>query len=219
MTNPHSKAVSIVESNGQAPLSAAQKSFNKWIKKIEKQRELLVSWQATTDQYRQQYDKSFAPLLDTFRELRESLVELLDRSYAEKGLSKTEREQIKDMICDMAAEMIAYGGNDKLKTIYNRYSDTDFESEAAEANDALKAMMEEMLGVELGDDIDFTSPEQVFEHVGEKMQQQKQQEDQHREGNEGEGLAGGFRIEKPNLRKIKSLKRTQQCEQQDDPAC
>lgn len=175
MTPSQSKIVRIVEVKGASTLSNAQKSFNRLIEKIDQQRKQLAAWQTTIPLYQQKQASEFDPLLQTFNQLRAKLVELFDRSYPERALSRKERTKLKDVICSIAAELITGNGNEELKSIYNKYGDTDFDAEAAKANDALKSMMEDMLGVEIDDDVDFTSPERVFEQVGEKVRQQQTQ--------------------------------------------
>lgn len=176
MTHPKSKIVRIVEPKGQSNLSKAQKTFNKLIKKIDAQRQALEAWQAVIPLYQQRYASEFDPLLRSFDEHRAKLVHLFDAAYSDKALTKTDKAKIKDIICPIVAELIA-NGNDELKSIYNKYGETDFDAETDEAHEAMKSMMEDMLGVELDEDVDFSSPEKIFEHVGEKMSQQQVQEE------------------------------------------
>ncbi len=177
MTHSKSRIVRIVEPKGQSTLSKAQKSFNKLIKKIDAQRERLLAWQNAIPPYQQRYASEFDPLLQTFDQHRVKLVHLFDRAYSDKTLTKHDKAKIKDLICQIATELIA-NGHEELKSIYNKYSETDFDAEADEANEAIKFMMEDMLGVELGDDVDFSSPEKMFAHVDEKMRQKQVQEEQ-----------------------------------------
>jgi flagellar motor protein MotB len=180
MTHSKSKILRIVEPKGQSTLSAGQKSFNRLIKKIDQQRQQLAAWQATIPLYQQKQASEFDPLLQSFNLLRTKLVELFDKSYADRALSKTDRAKLNDILCLIAGELLAENDDPGLKSIYNKYSDTDFDAEAEEANTALKAIMEEMLGVEIGDEVDLASPESVFEHVGEKVRQQQAQQEKDR---------------------------------------
>ena len=127
--------------------------------------------------YQQKQASEFDPLLQSFNLLRTKLVELFDKSYANRALSKTDRAKLNDILCAIAGELLAENDDPGLKSIYNKYSDTDFDAEAEEANAAMKVIMEEMLGVEIGDEVDLTSPESVFEHVGEKVRQQQAQQE------------------------------------------
>lgn len=181
MTHSKSAVVRIAEATGQATLSKAQKSFNKLIKKIDEQRSRLAAWQAALPLFQQRHASELDPLLQTFDQNRAKLVHLFDSAYHDKALTKSEKAKIKDIIFPLAAELIA-AGLEELKPIYNKYGETDFDAEADEAKEAMKFMMEDVLGVELGDDVDFSSPEKMFAQVDEKMRaHQTQQEQMHEE--------------------------------------
>lgn len=59
------------------------------------------------------------------------LVHRLDQTYGMKRLTKSERRTIADLITDLAGELVAESDDPDLKTIYNRYSESDFDSAAA----------------------------------------------------------------------------------------
>jgi hypothetical protein len=181
MVHSTSTIVRIEESKGEIPLSSAQKSFNRLIAKIDKQRAQLASWQSAIALYQQKRAGEFDPLLRTFSQLRGKLVELLDRAYPDKAMNKSDKSKLKNIICLVAEELVVESGDDKLKSIYNKYGKTDFDAQAAEANDACKSMIEEMFGVEIGGDIDLSSPEQVLRQLAEKMHQQQAQQEENRQ--------------------------------------
>jgi len=184
MTQSNSKIVRIVEPKGQSALSPGQKTFNRLIKKIDQQRQQLAAWQAMIPVYQQREASEFEPLRQSFNLLRTKLVGLFDRAYEDRKLSNTDRTKLRDIMCGIAGELLAEHDDPALKAIYNKYSETDFDAEAEEANTALKSIMEEMLGVEIDEEVDFTSPESVFAHLGEKVRQQRAQEEQARQEHE-----------------------------------
>ncbi|AME27163.1 hypothetical protein AXG89_27780 (plasmid) [Burkholderia sp. PAMC 26561] len=81
--------------------------------------------------FHRKYLSEFAPLEQTSIDLRTKLVYRLDQTYDMKGLTKSERRTIADLISDLAGELVAESDDPELKTIYNRYSESDFDSEAA----------------------------------------------------------------------------------------
>ncbi len=176
--NSASKIVRIVEPKGPSGLSKAQKLFNKLIKQIDAGRKRLGAWQETIPLYQQKCAGELDPLLQTFNGLRAELVCLYDKAYAEKIFNKSDKAKLKDIICTMAAELIVENDDEELKRIYNKHSKSDFDAEVAEEKNAMKAMMESMLGVDLGEEIDFSSPEKMMAHVGEKMREKLAAEEQ-----------------------------------------
>ncbi|MGV7245917.1 molecular chaperone DnaJ [Caballeronia sp. M23-90] len=184
MTRPNLRSISIAPDHSKSNLSKGQKAFNTLIKQIEKRRARLSAWEAAMPAFHRKYVSDFAPLEQTSSDLRTKLVHRLDQAYAQKGLTKSERRTIADLISDLAVELVAQSDDPELKTIYNRYSESDFDSEAAAELDDMKSVLEAMLGVELGDDVDISSPEDVLQRAHaqmERMQAQDALENQARE--------------------------------------
>ena len=181
MMNSASKIVSIVGPKGSPSLSKAQKLFNKLIKQIDAERKLLSTWQETIQLYQQKYVSEFDPQLQAFNALRAELVQLYDKAYAEKTFSKTDKAKLKNLICAIATELLVENDDEILKQIYNRHSQGDFDAEVAEEKNAVKSMMESMLGIKLDEDMDFSSPEEMMAHMGEKMQEKLAEEQQAQE--------------------------------------
>jgi hypothetical protein len=188
MPSSTSTTVRIVNQKAQSTLSKAQKAFNKLIDKIGKQRNLLAEWQAANSLYRQKFDSKFRPLLLLYNQRRRELVHALDQAYDDKALSKTDRAEISDIICTIAADLIAEHGDETLKPIYNRHSHIDFDARKEDENKAFKSMMETMLDIDLGDDFDFSSREKVVAKIDEQLKRmaleegQTQQADEERPG-------------------------------------
>jgi hypothetical protein len=184
MASSTSTTVRIVSRQQQTTLSKAQKAFNKLIDKIGKQRKTLAEWQAAIPLYQQKFDSKLRPLLLIFNQRRRELVHALDQAYDNKALSKSDKAMISDIICSIAADLIAEHGEETLKPIYNRHSDTDFDAEVEGDNKAMKSMMETMLDIDLGDDLDFSSPEKMFAKVDEQLKRKFEEKEQKQQANE-----------------------------------
>jgi hypothetical protein len=170
MTRTNLRSISIASDHNQSNLSKGQKAFNTLIKQIEKRRARLSAWEAAMPAFHRKYVSDFAPLEQTSTDLRTKLVHRLDQAYAQKGLTKSERRTIADLVRDLAGELVAQSDDPELKSIYNRYSESDFDSEAAAELDDMKSALEAMLGVELGDDVDMSSPEDVLQRAHAQME-------------------------------------------------
>jgi hypothetical protein len=176
MTRTNLRSISIASDHNQSNLSKGQKAFNTLIKQIEKRRARLSAWEAAMPAFHRKYVSDFAPLEQTSTDLRTKLVHRLDQAYAQKGLTKSERRTIAELISDLAGELVAESDDPELKTIYNRYSESDYDSEAAAELDDMKSALEAMLGVELGDDVDMSSPEDVLQRAHAQMEQRQAQD-------------------------------------------
>ena len=176
MTRTNLRSISIAPDHNKSHLSKGENAFNTLVKQIEKRRTRLSAWEAAMPAFHRKYVSDFAPLEQTSTDLRTKLVHRLDQAYAQKGLTKSERRTIADLISDLAGELVAQSDDPELKSIYNRYSESDFDSEAAAELDDMKSALEAMLGVELGDDVDMSSPEDVLQRAHAQMEQRQAQD-------------------------------------------
>ncbi len=170
--------IRVISQNQQSTLSKSQKLFNNLIKRIDTERKQLVAWQAMMPLYHQKHASEFVPLTQTFNGLRAELVRLCDKAADERAFSKNDKKKLKNIICTIAGELVFENDDEDLKRIYNKHSGGDIDAELKEDKSAMKAMMEDILGVELDDDIDFSSPESMMAKVGKKMCQKLEDEEQ-----------------------------------------
>lgn len=175
MLKTQTKAISIVTGKDHPHLSKEQKAFNTLIKKIDEKRASLAAWQEIIPAYQKKYASDFIPLVETSQEIQIELVHCLDRASDQKGLTSPERRMIHDLISGMAGNLVAERNNEELKNIYNKHSGSDFDKEAAASMNGLKSMLEDVMGVELGDDLDMSSPEEIFKRAQAHMHEQQTQ--------------------------------------------
>jgi hypothetical protein len=165
----------ILSGSGSAPLSPDQKTFNRLIKQIETRRAQLADWNEAIPTFRQHYGRDLHPLLERERAIKAQLAEHLDWGYDQKGLTKAERHKLSALIIDLALDVLGHGGPDEaMKALYNKHSRSDFDAEESAQLEQVKTMLEDTLGVELGDDLDFSSPESLFEELRAQFQAKEQ---------------------------------------------
>lgn len=180
MTRTHLKTVSITGQHASR-LSKGQKAFNTLIKQIEIQRARLAAWEETIPPYQKKYAGELVPLVEASMDLQVELVYCLDRASAQKGLTRTERRMIADLISELAGELVAERDDAELKVIYNKHSRSDYDKEEAANMMGLKSMLENVLECDLGDDPDFNSPEDIMKRAQEQMHAMQMQYDAERQ--------------------------------------
>lgn len=153
------------------------KAFNRLIKQIEQKRGQLASWEAVVPPYQQKYTSELLPLREASSEWQVKMVHCLDRACDQKGLTKTERSMIASLIADLAGNLLARRDDAALKAVYNKYSQTDCDSEEAAALQGMKSMLENALDIELGDDLATGSPEDLLQRARAQMQEKQAQDD------------------------------------------
>jgi hypothetical protein len=171
MTRTNRRSVSIAPDHNKASLSKGQKAFNTLIQQIEKRRHRLGAWEAVTPVFQNKYTDELLPLEKVCTDLQVKMVHLLEQAYDEKGLTKSERRTISELIAGLAGELIEEQDDAQLKAIYNRHSQSDYDSEAATELEGMKSALEAMLGEELGNDIDMSSPEDLLQRAHAKMEE------------------------------------------------
>lgn len=177
MTRTSIKTVGIATDRVKSPLSKGQKAFNTLIKQIEKGRAQLAAWEDVIPRYQQKYASEMAPLVDASADLQVEMVHCLDRACDQKGLTKSERRLIAQLITELATGLLAERDEAALKAIYNKHGRTDYDSDAATHIEDMKSLLEDVLGVELGDDLDMRSPDEMLSRAKAKMQEAQAQFD------------------------------------------
>jgi len=173
MTKARRPAISIAPAQNKhdAPtLSKGQKSFNALIKQIENRRKRLADWETATTQFQTRYASEFLPLKRTSTNLKIRMAHSLDQAYEHGGLTKPERRKISALIIELTGDLIDEDAS--LKTLYNKYSPTDFDRETAIKAAEMKAMLVAALGVDLGDDAELHSHEALLQRARAHIEQQ-----------------------------------------------
>jgi len=170
-------SISITPNQGQPHLTKAQKAFNNLIKQVEKNRARLIAWETAIPAFQQKYASELAPLLETSTDMQVEMVHCLDQVNNQKGLTKTERCMIADLIVELAGTLLAERDDEKLKALYNKYHHVDYDSQEAVELAGMKALFEEMTGFDLGDDVDLRSPEDVMRRAQAKLEEKLAQEE------------------------------------------
>lgn len=161
--NPSPSACIVQKTQG--PLSKDQKTFNSLITKIEAKRARLAEWATAIPRFKQKYVSDLLPLQEQELALQVRLAQALDQAHAQKGLTKGEKRKLAVMIVELAEAVLQQREHGDLKDLYNKHSHSDFDAEEAARQDDMKSMLEGMLGMDLGDDVDMGSPEDVLTRV------------------------------------------------------
>ncbi len=161
---------------GKKTLSAAQKQFNSLTKKIDRQKKLLIEWKETVPLYHQQFDLEYQPLEDALSNHKAEWVQLLDQFFDLPLFKKTDKSKMKHLICELSEHLIAEFNKDELKPLFNKYSDDDYDTLNQETDsavgDLMKNIAQSMFNIDLGDDVDVSSPEKFQAFLHDKLEAQ-----------------------------------------------
>jgi hypothetical protein len=174
MASTQLKIVRIAPDGGDAPLSKAQKTFNARIKQIERLRAELAAWEAAVPAFQKRYVNELLPLIEASIALQADWVHRLDAVHGQPGLTGVERRTLRGVIVDLVSELLEEREDAALKAVYNRHAQSDFDAEQASQLAETRAMLEDMLGIELGEEAQALTPDELFRYAHDKKQAQEE---------------------------------------------
>ena len=158
-------------------LTKAQKRFNTLIEKIDKLKRQLAQWQQTIPQVQARAANELTPLWKTYNAHRAELVLLLDGAYEKKFFKKKEKEKIRHLICSISSELIGDDVAHALKAVHDKHSDVEFDALAQDQSDMARAMVADILGIEVPDDVNLKDEREFEAFVHQKMHEERLQEE------------------------------------------
>lgn len=172
MTKPTSLHIAAAASAHQP--SPEHKRFKALLEKVEKERQRLQTWQEQLPVFAQAHDKKVAPVLAQLTAARRAWAFELESLLQQKRWPKAEVQTLSQMICDLCGALL--GATDEpdpdIKALYNRFSDVDFDTEDEQQLISMKALLERMGGLDLGDE-PVDSVDELMRRAHEKMATQQ----------------------------------------------
>ncbi len=175
MTKTPTGIINIASGKDPAHLSKAQKSFNTLTKQIQAKRATLAAWQAAIPAYQQKYARELSPLIVSLSELHLQIVRRLDLVSDQKGLSASERRTLGEIISQMAGDLAEARDDAEIIALYNKHSGSNYEEEQVAALKGMKSLFEAELGVDLGDELDIDSHDDLIMRAQARLQEQEVQ--------------------------------------------
>lgn len=165
------RGIRISAGSGAAALTPEQKRFNTLIRQIEQARAALAAWHDNIPLYLQAHAKTLLPLWAALAAARKERVFAFDMLLDQPGWNKTERATLRELVCDGVAELIEGANEDDpvLKALFDKHAEVDLDTERQESRRAFKGLIEEMAGIDLGDDDEIDSEEALFKRMHEAM--------------------------------------------------
>lgn len=167
---PVSMRVGATEST---PATPARKRFDSLVKRLERARAQLHAWQDALPRWEQRFHEQVDPLLQERDAAQVRLLRELDAAHATFKLSKRDRADLSELICELAALLIRDGDNDGLKDIYDRHSPLGFDQDLAESEALLTSVIGEEFGLTEEEMAHIHSPEALYAQIQERLHAQQ----------------------------------------------
>ncbi|GAB3756707.1 hypothetical protein [Spirosoma pomorum] len=157
----------------RAPLSKAQKEFNRLTAKISELEQQLADFRQAATTLQQRVHKEYVPLMNELNQLRANLVRLFDRAFDRNEATKAEKKKLADLINNLAYDLISEHGMDELKPLFDKHNADSFDVVDNEADaqilDVMKEMVSSMYGITFDPDVDVSTKEKFMAYVDEQL--------------------------------------------------
>jgi hypothetical protein len=175
---PRVAALQISPTEAGPALTPAQKRFNTLIRQIERARQTLGEWGESIPVYRKAHAQVLKPLRDELLAGYRVWVLALDAALDRPGWTRTERAELRDLLCGSARQLIAGdGGDEHMKALFDKHAEVDYDAAERERVRAMKEMAEAMSGLDLGDGEDIETEADVARRFKEGLREQMQAEE------------------------------------------
>ncbi|WP_369933408.1 J domain-containing protein [Xanthomonas tesorieronis] len=157
----------------QSRATPTRKRFGALIERLERTRAQLRAWREALPRWEQRFHDQVEPLLQARDAAQTQLLRELDAAHAAYKLSKRDRADLSETICELAALLLQDGGDDELKRIYDRHSPIGFDQGLAESEAVLTSLIGEEFGLTEEELRHVHSPEALYAQVRERLQAQQ----------------------------------------------
>jgi len=161
---PRTDVVPAATTEDGRPLTPAQKRFQSLVKRIEAERRTLSAWQTHAPAFRQAYWEAIDPLMEDLDAATRQWAFALDDAMAKTTWTAAQRTTLRELICEATSTLLAAGDDAEVKALFDKHADVDYDSEQRDLLMTLKAVAEQELGLDLGDD-DVTSEDELRERI------------------------------------------------------
>lgn len=177
-------SLSISSRSSTARLTPEQERFRYLIRQIETVRDARAAWEKSSGRFRTEHSQRLQPLRATLRDLSRGTVLAIDALLEVSGWSRADRATLRQMLCVTAEALLAATPDDaELQALFDKHSDASFENLRQEEIELLKEEAEELTGLDLGDDTDIRTEEELVQRMYEKMAEREAAEEEQRADN------------------------------------
>jgi len=145
--------ISPIQCSSKEP-NKAQKRFNTLTKGLQRDKALLQKWLETHDQLKMEVAQNLIPLSQEIDAMKLEMLVVLDKCYGNKALTARQKEKLHTFIQYLADTCLCFDNSGVAEEIHDRYNDVSVAEMNQEAESTLKSELEDLFGVDLGDDFD-----------------------------------------------------------------
>lgn len=173
---PRHSALDIARAAPAGAQTPERKRFAKLLAQIEAAKQRLAAWQQNLPVFAAAYDAQVRPINERLAKARRAWAfELEQLLLGGSKWSKAEKKTLARLISQLAADGLDGADDPELLALHDRHAGVDHASSQQQGLETVKAMMEQMVGFDLGDE-PVDSPEELMRRAHEQMARQREQE-------------------------------------------
>lgn len=159
------------------PASKAQTAFRRLIGQLDARRESLGVWQAFEARYRGRLTAEWLPAQAALRQVRKDIARLLDSLLAGPGgpRGKSQRRKLRLLLLELLQDLLLEEGDTELEALHDRHSQVSHADLREQEMALSRVMVEDLLGVELGEEHGARNFEELFAEATRQYQGQAEQ--------------------------------------------
>ena len=181
-SEPHDADFPLVRMLAAAkPATKPERTFQQLVASIARAREELAQWQAYELRYNQRVVVEIEPLQAQLRAGQRQLVELIDRLLGQPlsgRRGRMQRDKLTHLLLDHLSVLLADGEDEALVALHDKYSDVSRDEARRLEMQAAQSMLNDVFGVDVGDDHGATTTEELLEHAQRTMDERAEAEEQ-----------------------------------------
>ena len=155
----------VVPDISRPELSPAHKRFNTLLRQIGKAKETLAAWQANVPGFREAHHQLLQPLLDELAAGDKQWLLALESAIGQRGWTPGEKRKLVEFFCDRCHAFLEIVMDDTLKALHDKHAEVGFDEGQRKMLLAAKNIAECIHGLDLGDDHDTATNEELIERL------------------------------------------------------
>jgi hypothetical protein len=171
--------LSMIQALAQSkPVTKAHLSFQRLAAKIEGKRGQLKQWQAYLPRYHQRLAAEMEPLQRELQEGQRHMALLIDELLSQpapgRRLGRVQRAKLRQLLLNLLAGLLEDGADETMESLYDKHGEVPHARLRQSEMELTQAMLEEVLGMKVGDDHGASSTEELLQHAQRRMMEEAQ---------------------------------------------
>ncbi len=170
-----SSLVKVLSVGPGKPVNKAQQSFQRLVAKIEAKREQLKRWQDFQPRFNQRVAAEIEPLETKLRAGQRRMVDLIDGLLSQpvpgRKFSRLQRAKLEQLLMNLVVGLLGEGDDAALEALHDKYGEVSLRERRRSEMEMTEAMLNDVFGVDVGDDHGASDPEELMQHAQRLMEE------------------------------------------------